>query len=197
MKRVILSVALFFGASFASAISAQTTSHSTMTVPAGTAINVRTIDSIDVNTAGPGATFRGSLADPVMTSGGRVLIPRGAPVQLSTVSVQRAGRIKGRDRIVLKVNSITFNGRNFPVASTVAEQRGRREGRRTLKGAGIGAAAGGVIGAIAGGGTGLAVGSLVGGGGGTAVAAATADRHLTIPPETMLSFKLQAPLRVR
>ncbi len=197
MKRVILSVALFFGASFGSAISAQTTSHSNMTVPAGTAINVRTIDSISVNTASPGARFRGSLADPVMTSGGRVLIPRGAPVQLSTVSVQRAGRIKGRDRIVLKVDSIMFNGRSLPVASTVAEERGGRRGRRTLKGTGIGAGAGGVIGAIAGGGTGLAVGALVGGGGGTAIAAATGDRHLTIPPETVLSFKLQAPLRVR
>src|SRR5260370_17703839 len=160
-----------------------------MTVPAGTAINVRTIDSIDVNTARPGATSRGSLAEAVMTSGGRVLIPRGASVQLSTVSVQRAGRIKGRDRIVLKVNSITFNGRNFPVASTVAEQRGRREGRRTLKGAGIGAAAGGVIGAIAGGGTGLAVGSLGCGGGGTAGAAPNTGRRPSTPPDTTPSLK--------
>ena len=189
MKRVISSVALFFVASFGSLISAQT-------IPAGTPINVRTIDSISVKTASPGARFRGTLADPVMTSG-RVVIPRGAPVQLTTVSVQRAGRIEGRDRITLRVTSITFNGRTVPVTSTVAEQRGSRMGRRTLRSAGIGAAAGGVVGAIAGGGTGLAVGSLVGGGGGTAVAAATADRHLTIAPETVLNFKLQSPLRVK
>jgi hypothetical protein len=189
MKRVILSVALFFGASFGSAVSAQT-------IPAGTPINVRTIDSISVKTASPGASFRGTLADPVMING-RVLIPRGAPVQLTTVNVQKAGRIEGRDRITLRVSSITFNGRTLPVASTVAEQRGSRRGRRTLKGTGIGAGAGGVIGAIAGGGTGLAVGALVGGGGGTAIAAATGKRNLTIPPETVLAFKLQSPLRVR
>ncbi len=194
MKRVIPSVALFFVASFVSAGGAQTSS---LTIPAGTPINVRTIDSISVKTASPGARFRGTLADPVMTSGGRVLIPRGAPVQLVTVSVKRAGRIEGRDRITLRVGSITFNGSNLPVTSTVAEQRGSRMGRRTLKGAGIGAGAGGVIGAIAGGGTGLAVGALVGGGGGTAVAAATADRHLMIAPETVLAFKLQSPLKVK
>lgn len=189
MKHVIVSVALFFGASFGSVMSAQT-------IPAGTPINVRTVDSISVKTASPGAKFRGSLVDPVMTTG-RVVIPRGAPVQLTTVSVQRAGRIEGRDRITLRVSSITFNGRTLPVTSTVAEQRGSRRGRRTLKGTGIGAGAGGLIGAIAGGGTGLAVGALVGGGGGTAVAAATGDRHLTIPSETVLAFKLQSPLRVR
>ena len=191
MKRVVVSVALFFGASFGSAVSAQN-----LPIPAGTPINVRTIDSIGVTTASPGARFRGTLADPVMTTG-RVVIPRGAPVQLTTVNVQRAGRIEGRDRITLRVSSITFNGRTLPVTSTVAEQRGSRRGRRTLKGAGIGAGAGGVIGAIAGGGTGLAVGALVGGGGGTAVAAATGDRHLTIPAETVLAFKLQSPLRVK
>jgi hypothetical protein len=189
MKRVILSVALFFGASFVSAVSAQT-------IPAGTPINVRTIDPISVKTASPGARFRGTLADPVMTTG-RVVIPRGAPVQLTTVSVHKAGRIEGRDRITLRVASITFNGRNLPVTSTVAEQRGKRMGRRTLKGTGIGAGAGGVIGAIAGGGTGLAIGALVGGGGGAAVSAATADGHLSIPPETVLAFQLQSPLRVR
>jgi hypothetical protein len=189
MKHVTLSVALFFGASLAGALSAQT-------IPAGTPINVRTIDSISVKTASPGARFRGALADPVMTSG-HVVIPRGAPVQLTTVSVHRAGKIEGRDRITLRVASVTFNGRNLPVTSTVAEQRGSKMGRRTLKGTGIGAGAGGVIGAIAGGGTGLAVGALVGGGGGAAVAAATADRNLTIPSETVLAFKLQSPLRVK
>jgi hypothetical protein len=66
-----------------------------------------------------------------------------------------------------------------------------------LKGTGIGAAGGGVIGAIAGGGTGALVGALVGGGGGAAVSAATGKKHLSIPPESVLTFQLQAPLRVK
>jgi len=164
MKRVFLSVALFFSASLGSAIHAQTTDHQAASVPAGTALHVRTIDPIDVNSARPGAKFRGSLADAVKTSDRHVVIPRGAPVQLNVVDVDKAGRMKGRDRIDLNVDSITFNGKSYPVISTIAGSRGGRQGRRTLRGPGIGAAAGAVIGGIAGGGAGAAVGSILGGG---------------------------------
>jgi hypothetical protein len=177
--------------------SSSTQAQLAVTVPAGAAIRVRTIDPIDMNSAQPGARFRGSLADPVTNLNGVVLIPRGAPVQLSVVNVRKAGRVKGRDRIDLKVDSISFNGRTLPVASSIAESQGKSQGKRTLRGTGIGAGAGALIGGLAGGGTGLAVGALVGGGGGTAVAAATDRPHLSIPPESVLSFQLQSPLRVK
>jgi len=132
-----------------------------------------------------------------MNKNGVVLVPRGAPVQMSAVNVRRAGRFRGRDRINLKVDSITFNGRTYPIVSTVAESRGRRRGRRVLGGAGIGAGAGALVGGLVGGGAGLAAGALVGGGGGTAVAASTGKRRLTIPPESVLSFQLQSPLMLK
>jgi hypothetical protein len=116
---------------------------------------------------------------------------------LSAVNIEKSSRIKGRDRIDLKVDSITFNGRTHPVASTIAESKGGKKGHKALRDTGIGAAAGGVIGAIAGGGSGAAIGSLVGGGGGAAVAAATGGKHVSIPPESVLTFQLQSPLRVR
>ena len=195
MKRCSLSVALLFSTSMASAIYAQT-SNSAMTVPAGTTIHVRTIDSIDENTA-PGTRFRGSLAAPVKVGHGGMLIPSGAPVQLTAVNVQKAGAVKGRDRIDVRVDSITFRGRVYPVTASISDTKTGKRGRRTLKGTGIGAAGGGLIGAIAGGGTGALVGALVGGGGGAAVSAATGKRNLSIPSETVLTFQLQAPLRVK
>jgi hypothetical protein len=167
------------------------------TVPAGTVLHVRTVDPIDVKAARPGSKFKGTVADPVQASSG-ALIPRGAPVLLQVVNVHRAGPMKGRDRIDLKIDSITLHGKTFPVASAILESRSGRKGNRTLRGTGIGAAAGAVIGGIAGGGTGLAVGSLVGGGTGTAVAAASGrGKHLMIPPETVLTFQLQSPLKLR
>jgi hypothetical protein len=57
-----------------------------------------------------------------------VVIPHGAPVQLSVVDVRNAGRVKGHDRIDLKVDSITFNGKIYPVASTIGGSRGRPAG---------------------------------------------------------------------
>jgi len=49
MKSVFLSVALFFSASIGSGIRAQTTGHQDASVPAGTALHVRTIDPIDAD----------------------------------------------------------------------------------------------------------------------------------------------------
>lgn len=191
MKKALVSSTVLMGISIFSGNTAQA---QTVTVPAGAALRVRTLNPIDVNSVQPGARFRGTLADPLINRNGVVLIPRGAPVQMSAVSVHRAGKFRGRDRIDLKVDSITFNGRTYPVVSTVAESRGRSRGRRTLTGTGIGAGTGGLIGGLAGGGAGFAAGALVGGGGGTAVAAGTGKKHLTIPPESMLSFQLQSPL---
>jgi hypothetical protein len=194
MKTALLSSAVLLGVSIFNANTAQA---QRVTIPAGTAFRVRTVSPINIDSAQPGSNFRGALADPIMNKNGVVLIPRGTPVQMTAVNVRRAGSFRGRDRIDLKVDSVTFNGRTYPVVSTVAESRGRSRGKRTLTGTGIGAGAGGLIGGLAGGGAGLAAGALLGGGGGTAVAAATGKKPLTIPPESMLSFQLQAPLMVK
>jgi hypothetical protein len=196
MKRWFVSVALLFSTSIVSAIYAQTTNSGMMTVPAGTMIHVRTIDPIDENSP-TGGRFRGSLAEPVKVGNGGMVIPRGAPVELTAVNIQKAGTVEGRDRIDLRVDSITFHGRVYPVTSSVYDAKTGKRGKRTLKGAGIGAAGGGVIGAIAGGGTGALVGALVGGGGGAAVSAATGKKHLSIPPESVLTFQLQEPLHMK
>jgi hypothetical protein len=191
MRNIILPAVLISVA----AIPSLTGAHPAMLIPAGTAIRVRTVDPIDIKSAHPGSEYRGNLADPVAGPNG-IQIPRGAAVRLCIVSVKRSTRISGRDKIELKVNSITFNGRDYPVMTTLMESKGIGKGGRTLKGTGIGAGAGALVGALAGGGTGAAVGALVGGGGGTAVAAATGEKHLTIPPETVLSFVLRSSLKL-
>ncbi len=195
MKNVLLSLAVLSVGTISNLGVAQP--HQSATIPAGTVIRVRTMAPIAADSAQTGERFSGSLADPLKNSGGAVLIPRGASVQLTAVRVKKANRISGRDRIDLKVDSITFRGRNYSVVTTVAESKGGGKGARTLTRTGIGAGAGALIGGIAGGGTGLAVGMLAGGGAGTAVAAATGGHHLTIPPESVLSFQLQSPVRMR
>ena len=193
MRSTRLTTVLFSAAAICGVIGAQ--GHSARTIPSGTAIRVRTVDPIDIQSARPGAEFRGNVADAVTGPHG-VVIPRGAAVRLSVVSMKKSSRITGRDKIDLQIKSITLGGRNYPVTTTVVESKGAGKGGRTLKSTGIGAGAGALVGAIAGGGTGAAVGALVGGGGGTAVAAATGGKHLTIPPETVFSFVLRSPVRL-
>ena len=59
------------------------------------------------------------------------------------------------------------------------------------------AALGAIIGAIAGGGKGAAIGALAGGGAGTATQGLTRGQAVRIPAETLLRFKLEAPVRIR
>lgn len=194
MKHVFLGSALFAWAAVCNVGNAQT---HPATIPSGTTIRVRTIDPISVESAQPGSRFWGTLAEPLKNSAGTVLLPRGSSVQLSAVKVTKASRISGRDSVELKVDSISHLGTEYAVTTSIFESRGSGKGKRTLTRTGIGAGAGALIGGLAGGGAGAAVGAAVGGGGGTAVAAATGGKHLTIPPESVLSFQLQSPVRVR
>jgi hypothetical protein len=163
-------------------------------VPAGTTLLVRTIDPIDVDSTQAGMKFRGTLDDPVMLHG-VVVVPRGASVRLVAAKVEQGGRMKGSDLIQLKVNSITVNGKSYPVVTSWSESKSAGEGKKTtrkvLGGVGLGA----IIGGIAGGGKGAAIGSLVGGATGTAVSA-SGKPHLKIPPETRLQFQLLADCKI-
>jgi hypothetical protein len=162
-------------------------------VPAGTNINVRLIDAINVDLAKPGQTYHASVDDPLMM-GGNVVIPRGSDVLLTAAAVKQAGRFKGSDEISLKINTITVNGKPFAVVTDPVTQKGGSEGkktaRRTIGVAGLGAA----IGGIAGGGTGAAIGAVAGAGVGTAASAG--GQTLKIPSETRFQFRLASAFNI-
>jgi hypothetical protein len=166
----------------------------TVMVPAGTVLNVRLSEGIDVDSTETGATFKGRLDDPIMIDG-RVMIPRGAAVVIRVVSVRQSGTLKGSDQIALKLNSISFGDRVYEVVTEYAVAQGKGEGKRTARKVSGGAGVGAIIGAIADGGDGAAIGAVVGGITGTIVAA-SGEEHLKLPAETRLQFELAAAVRV-
>ena len=133
-----------------------------VTVPAGTALNVRLTQAIDVDVSQAGQTFKAIVDDPVMI-GGSVVIPRGASAAVQAVQVQQSGKMKGSDKISLKINSIGFGGRVFQVVTGYVEAKGKGEGKRTARKVGGGAGLGAIVGGIAGGGEGAAIGAAIGG----------------------------------
>jgi hypothetical protein len=166
-----------------------------VTVPAGTTLNVRLTDAIDVDKSQAGMTFKGVIDDPVMI-GGSVVIPRGAQATLQAVSVQQSGTMKGSDKITLKLHSFRFGGMVYEVATAYVESKGKGEGKKTGRKIGGGAGLGAIVGGIAGGGEGAAIGAAVGGVTGAAVASA-GEEHLTLAAETRLQFQLTAAVTVR
>jgi hypothetical protein len=167
----------------------------TVTVPAGTPINVRLTQAIDVDATQAGMTFKGVVDDPVMI-GGSIVIPRGASAILQAAKVEQSGKMKGSDKISLKLNAVSFGGMVHEVSSTYVESKGKGEGKKTGRKLAGGAGLGAIVGGIAGGGEGAAIGAAIGGVTGAAVAAG-GEEHLKLPAETRLQFQLSAAVTIR
>ena len=133
------------------------------------------------------------MEKPVL-SGNEVVIPKGAPVKGVILKSESAGRVKGEGSLILQLTSVTLQGKPYKVITDHAMQQSKSRGKRSATMIGGGGAAGALIGGLAGGGKGAAIGALAGAGAGTAGATMTGKRDITIPAETVLDFKLTAPL---
>ena len=167
----------------------------TVTLPSGTTLTVRLAQGIDVDASKAGMTFKAVVDDPVMI-GGAIVVPRGASATVQAVHVAQSGKMKGSDKISLKLHSFRFGGMVYEVATEYVEAKGQGEGKRTTRKVGGGAGLGAIVGGIAGGGEGAAIGAVIGGVTGAAVASG-GEEHLNLPAETRLQFKLTSAVTVR
>jgi BON domain-containing protein len=167
----------------------------TVTIPEGTIVTIRTIESIDSSVNRPGQTFRASLDAPIVV-GDRVVIPKGLNVNLKLVDASSAGKFKGRSELTVSLDNFTYQGRTYQIASSDVQEKGGSRGKRSAEVIGGGAVLGAIIGGLAGGGKGAAIGAGVGAGGGTAVQALTHGEKVKIASETRLDFSLHDPVNV-
>lgn len=164
----------------------------TITVPAGTRILIRMVDSIDSSKQKAGYRFTASLETNLQANGVTVA-PRGATVYGRLASAQSAGRMSGSSELTLELTDIVIQGTSYPLLTSTYEVKGQGEGSKTAKKVVGGAGLGALIGGIAGGGKGAGIGALAGAGAGTAVAATKKGEQLSIPRESLLEFRLQQP----
>jgi hypothetical protein len=164
----------------------------TITVPAGTRILIRMIDSVDSSKQKAGYRFTATL-ETNLQAVDVVVAPRGTTVYGHLASASSAGRTSGSSQLTLELTDIVINGTAYPLLSNTYEVKGSGEGSKTAKKVVGGAGLGALIGGIAGGGKGAGIGALVGGAGGTAIAASKKGQQLTIPSESLLEFRLQQP----
>ena len=165
------------------------------TIPAGTNLAVRLVDSIDSEKNQPGETFRATLNSPLATEGD-IAIPAGYDVEGHIVDVKSAGKFAGQSLLVLQLDRITVGGKSYSIQTDQYKRQGSSRGKNTAEKVGAGAAIGAIIGGIAGGGKGAAIGAAAGGGLGGGVQAATKGQQIKLPSETVLNFTLQNPVTV-
>jgi hypothetical protein len=166
-----------------------------LTLPSGTLIDVRMIDSIDSGTDHVGQSFKASLASAVM-SGNEVVIPKDADVYVKLVDLKSAGNMTGTSELRVQLDRILIGKKAYAVESNTYVETGVSQGKQTAKTVGIGTAIGAAIGAIAGGKKGAVIGAGAGAGGGAAVEAATKGAQVKIASEAPMTFRLEAPIEL-
>ncbi len=166
-----------------------------VTIPSGTTLSVRLVDSIDSETAQQGQSFRATLNAPLAVEGD-VVIPAGYDVEGHVVAVQSAGKFAGRSILTLQLDRISAGGKFYDVQTDQYHREGSSRGKNTAEKVGAGAAIGAIIGGLAGGGKGAGIGAAAGGGLGGGVQAATKGQQIKLPSETVLTFTLQSSLTV-
>ncbi len=160
------------------------------------------------------ATLRGSGTDPVMVPertwihvtldtvsepvviDGKTVIPQGAHAEGLVVDSRQSGRLMGRARLQLALQTVDVNGQNYDVRTYSHPRIGRDHKKRNWAWIGGGAAGGAAIGAIAGGGTGALIGGPVGAAAGTTVALVTGKKDIKLRAETPLRFELAEPVTI-
>ena len=181
-------------------------------VAEGTKIVFALDEALSTKTHRAGDTFSGVVSQPVQI-GGRVIIPEGSVVRGTVARSKRAGRIRGRAEMDLRLEQLELpDGQVFDLVATLTEldeseketlgEEGEIVGQGSKKrdvatiggGAGIGAA----IGAIAGGGgKGAATGAGVGAAAGTAAVLLTRGRDIKLERGSELALQLDRAITVK
>src|SRR5439155_3678464 len=170
----------------------------THVLQSGTEISVQTQETIDGSTAADGQIFVADVTENVRDADGKVVIPAGAKAQVIIKSLTQGVKIRGRADLVLDHAPVAIDGRQYALSTADLEEKGRQgvgTNKRTAEFIGGGAAIGGIVGALLGGAKGAAIGAGAGAGGGT-VAQALTKGNIRVEAETILTFKLDMPLRV-
>jgi hypothetical protein len=165
-----------------------------VTVPSGTSITIRMLDSLDSEKAQPGQTFRASLDAAIPTDGDS--IPTGYDVKGHVVDVKSAGKFSGQALLVLQLDSIALGSQSYNIDTDPYRRLGANRTTNTAEKVGAGALLGAIIGGVAGGGKGAGVGAAAGGAIGGGVQAASKSQPIQLPAETVLHFTLKSPLTV-
>lgn len=160
-----------------------------LVAPTGARVSVSITEQLSASKNNVGDRFTGVLAEPVTTTDGATVFPRGARVSGTVVAAKGRGRFKGAGDLGIAVTSIAGK----EVSTSTYEKAAKGKGKRSAAMIGGGGGAGALIGGLAGGGKGALIGGLIGAGAGTAGAAYTGNNDVVIPSESVVTFRLTAP----
>src|SRR5882762_4040353 len=156
----------------------------TITLPAGTMIPVRISEWLSSDKNQSGDRFSASLEQPLVANGWVVAV-RGQIVTGRVALAKKAGRVSGVSQLEVELSELTLvDGQVLPAQTQLLQTSAGTSNGRDAAGVatttGVGAAIGAGAGAVAG-----IIGVLT-----------TRGKATVIPPEAMLTFRLEVPLSI-
>lgn len=154
---------------------------SSAAIAAPTSVVVRLDTDFDSDNATVGELLPATVVTP-LTSGGNVVVGRGAPAQLKVVRIDNSGKISGKSQVELALVGLTAHGKLVRISGSSRQMDGPSQGVRSGKRTGVGSA----IGAI----TGHLFHHAGAGAGGATDAITSHPAPVKISAETVLQFHL-------
>ncbi len=167
-----------------------------LTIPPGTFLTVRVNQPLSSDHNQVGDAFSATLERPLVVNG-FIVAQRGQTIGGRVVEARKAGRVEGLSRLGIQLTDLTLvDGQQLPIQSQLISRNGRDSVGRdagalagtTLSGAAVGAAVNGGVGA----GVGAAAGLVVG----TIGVLLTRGHATVIYPESVLTFRIDAPVTI-
>jgi hypothetical protein len=163
----------------------------------GTTLRVRTTTAVSTKSHRAGDRFSATLLDPLVVDG-QVVAPGGADVSGVVAEADPGGRVKGVAYLAVRLTEIgTANGQRVDIRTNSIARQARTTKKKDATKIAVGSGVGAAVGAIAGGGRGAAIGAAAGGGAGTGVVLATRGDPAVLPSESVLQFRLTAPVTIQ
>jgi len=167
-----------------------------LTLSAGTFVTIRVNQFLSSDRNQAGDAFSATLAKPLMVDGVVVAEP-GETVGGRVAEAKKAGMVKGVSRLALELTDLTLvDGQQVPIRTQLSGRNGPTSVGRDAAGIAGTTATGAAIGAAANWGKGAAIGAGAGAIAGTLGVLLTRGYPTVVTPESLLTFRLDAPVVV-
>lgn len=166
-----------------------------MSLPSGTTLDVRLDQEIGTKSSKVGDTFTATVTNAVVATNGTTAVPAGSKIYGKITGLDNSERAGDPAAIRVDFERIVVNGNSHPlyakVTATNLETRGGDTRDETIKKAGVGAAAGAVLGAIVSGGDldKILLGGVLGAAAGTVISLGMGDVEGVLPAGTTLQLQ--------
>jgi len=167
-----------------------------LTIKTGTFVTVRVNQFLSSDRSHPGDAFTATLVRPIVVDG-VIVAQRGQTIGGVVKEAQKAGRVEGVSRLGVQLTDLTLvDGQQVPIQSQLITRNGDTSVGRDVAGVGVTTATGAAIGAAVNGGVGAGVGAGAGLIVGTIGVLLTRGRPTYITPESVLTFRVEAPITI-